>query len=63
MKDLTEHLKWIIRETKKRKLSVPTKPKPNVPTRVVMGIIGTQTDDVDTLNKNTWRMRNILGRK
>ena len=51
MKDLSEHLEWIIRETKKRNLVVPTKPKPNVPTRVAMGTLGTQTDDVDTLDK------------
>ena len=51
VKELTEHLEWIICETKKRTLSVPTKSKPNVPTRVAMGILGTQTDDVDTLDK------------
>ena len=51
MKELTEHLEWIICETKKRKLSVPTEPKSNVSTRVTMGILGTQTDDVDTLDK------------
>ena len=51
VKELSEHLEWIIRETKKRKLVVPTKPTPNVPTRVAMGILGTQTDDVYTLDK------------
>ena len=51
VKELTEHLDCIICETKKRTLSVLTKSKPNVPTRVAMGILGTQTDDVDTLDK------------
>ena len=63
MKDLSEHLEWIIRETMERKLVVPTKPKPNVPTRVAMGIFGTQTDNVYTLDKKYLEDEEAFARK
>ena len=63
VKELNEHLEWIIRETKKRKLSVSTKPKPNVPTHVAMGIFGTQTDDVDTLDQKYLEDEETLEKK
>ena len=41
--ELTEHLKWIARKEKKRKLVPPTKPQSTVPQRKKMGILGTPT--------------------
>ena len=45
-KELSNHLRWVIRQQLKRKLDAPTEPKTNVPQRMTLSILGTQTDDV-----------------
>ena len=48
---LAEHMEWIIRQEKIRKLKIPTKPTPNVPQRKKTGTLGTPTDEVSALDK------------
>ena len=54
MKVLADHMRHIIREENirisKGKLEIPEEPKPNVPKRREMGILGTQIDLVETLD-------------
>ena len=54
VKVLADHLRYIIKQEKKRilkgKLEIPEEPKPNVPKRREMGVLGTQIDLVETLD-------------
>ena len=50
IKILANHLRWVIRQQIKRKLSAPTEPKTNVPQRMALSILGTQIDDVFELD-------------
>ena len=51
MNEMAKHVEMIIREEKKRKLKIPTKPKPNVPKRKKTGFLGTPVDEVAELDK------------
>ena len=44
--ELAKHMEWIIRQEKKRKLTVPKKPKPRVPERKKTGVLGTPVDEI-----------------
>ena len=50
--ELAKHLKWIIEQEKKpANKKIPDEPEPNVPKRQITSVLGTQTDDVDELDK------------
>ena len=49
MKELAQHLRWIIKEEKK--YEVPLGPSINVPTRTHLPTLGTQTCDVAALDR------------
>ena len=50
-KQLGDHLRWIIKQEKKRKLIVPIEPKPIAPKRKGEGVLGTRIALVDELDK------------
>ena len=53
MKELAQHLDWVVCKEKKQKLGIPTKPKPKVPQPKKKDILGTPTKQVAVLdNKN-----------
>jgi hypothetical protein len=49
IKELADHLRWIIKGEKKH--SIPDEPSPNVPKRVNLLVLGAQTEDVLELDK------------
>ena len=51
VKELAQHLEWIVREEKKRKLTIPTKPNPKVPQRKKTGILSMPTNEIAELDK------------
>ncbi len=52
---MAQHLRWVIQEEKK--YTVPLKPVLNVPQLKQMNVLGTQTSDVNELDKNIFQMK------
>ena len=49
IKELADHLRWIIKEEKKH--SIPDEPLPNVPQQISLPVLGTQTEDILELDR------------
>ena len=49
IKELADHLRWIIKEEKKH--SIPDEPLPNVPQQISLPVLGTQTEEVVELDR------------
>jgi hypothetical protein len=51
IKELAYHLKWIIKEERKRHIVIPSEPPVNVPNRMDLPVLGTEIDDIADLDK------------
>jgi hypothetical protein len=51
IKELADHLKWIIKEERKRHVVIPSEPPLNVPKRIDLPVLGTEIDDIADLDK------------
>ncbi len=51
IKELADHLRWIIKEDRQRHIVIPSEPPVNVPKRIDLPVLGTEIDDVTNLNK------------
>ena len=50
IKELADHLKWIIKEERKRHIVIPSEPPVNVPKRMDLQVLGTEIDDIADLD-------------
>jgi len=50
IKELADHLKWIIKEERKRHIVIPSEPPVNVPKRMDLPVLGTEIDDIADLD-------------
>ena len=51
IKELADHLRWIIKEERKRQIVIPSEPPVNVPKRMDVPVLGTEIDDIADLDK------------
>jgi hypothetical protein len=51
IKELADHLRWIIKEERKRQVVIPSEPPVNVPKRMDLPVLGTEIDDIALLDK------------
>ena len=51
IKELADHLRWIIKEERKRHIVIPSEPPVNVPKRMDLPVLGTEIDDIADLDK------------
>ena len=51
IKELADHLKWIIKEERKRHVVIPSEPPLNVPKRIDVPVWGTEIDGIADLDK------------
>jgi hypothetical protein len=49
--ELADHLKWIIKEERKRHIVITSEPPVNVPKRMDLPVLGTEIDDIADLDK------------
>jgi hypothetical protein len=51
IKELADHLRWIVKEERKRQVVIPSEPPVNVPKRMDLPVLGTEIDDIALLDK------------
>ena len=48
--ELAKHLRWVIKKEIKDDIEIPSEPRPKIPQRTKLGVLGTPTDFVKTLD-------------
>ena len=51
IKELVDHLKWIIKEERKRHIIIASEPPVNVPKQMDLPVLGTEIDDSADFDK------------
>jgi hypothetical protein len=51
IKELADHLRWIIKEERKWHIVIPGEPPVNVPKKMDLPLLGTEIDDIADLDK------------
>ncbi len=51
IKELADHLRWIVKEERKCHIVIPSEPPVNVPKRMDVPVLGTEIDDIADLDK------------